>query len=420
MEAGRLGCQPQPQPRLKLYESHDKKHRQAECSEVAVFLGPFRHSRPLPEPSPPPMKPSATKAERWGVFAAIMVMLVILPSLNAFTSASSFLHVSDFSINLYGKYLCYAILAISVDMLWGYTGLLSLGQALFFTLGGYMMGMYLMRMIGDLGQYHKQIPDFLVFLGWSTLPAFWRPFANFAFALMMAFVMPGALALIFGFLAFRSRIRGVYFSILTQALTYAACLLFFRNSLLMGGNNGFTDFKFILGHDLRTAATQRGLYIVTALALVLIYLGCRRLSQTKFGLVQQAIRDSENRVLFSGYAAGDYKLFVFVLCAAIAAVGGVLYVPQVGIINPSEMAPEKSLEAVVWVAVGGRGTLIGPVLGAISINALKSWATRAYPDLWLLILGGLFILITVFMPKGIVGLPGQFQALRNRRCARSQ
>jgi urea transport system permease protein len=221
-------------------------------------------------------------------------------------------------------------------------------------------------------------------------------------------------AAIFGFLAFRSRIRGVYFSILTQALTYAACLLFFRNSLLLGGNNGFTDFKFILGYDLRSPATQRGLYIATALALLLVYLGCHWLSRTKFGLIQRAIRDSENRVLFSGYAAGYYKLFVFVLCAFIASLGGILYVPQVGIINPSEMGTDKSLEAVVWVAVGGRGTLIGPVIGAIFINALKSWSTRAYPDMWLLILGTLFILVTVFMPKGIVGVPGQLRAIRER------
>lgn len=363
------------------------------------------------------MRRAATKTERLGLAAAAFTLLVILPFLNA-TPVGSFMHVSDFSINLYGKYLCYAILAISVDMLWGYTGLLSLGQALFFTLGGYMMGMYLMRMIGDLGQYHKPIPDFLIFLGWSNLPTFWQPFCSFPFALLMAFLLPCALASVFGFLAFRSRIRGVYFAILTQALTYAACLLFFRNSLLLGGNNGFTDFKFILGHDLRTPSTQRGLYLISAVALVVVYLGCRWLSQTKFGLVQQAIRDSENRVLFSGYAAAYYKLFVFVLCAAIAAVGGILYVPQVGIINPSEMSPENSLEAVVWVAVGGRGTLIGPVLGAIGVNALKSWATRAYPDLWLIILGGLFILITVFMPKGLVGLPGYVRAIKNHWRAR--
>ncbi|MDB6021572.1 MAG: urea transporter, permease protein UrtC [Pedosphaera sp.] len=344
-----------------------------------------------------------------------VIMLLVIPSLNAFTPPGSFIHISDFSINIYGKYLCYSILAISVDLLWGYTGLLCLGQALFFALGSYMMGMYLMRMIGDLGQYHKPIPDFLVFLGWSNLPEFWKPFSSFPFALLMAFILPGTLALIFGHLAFRSRIRGVYFSILTQALTYGACLLFFRNSLLLGGNNGFTDFKFMLGHDLRLASTQRGLYLVSAVALVLVFSFCRWLSRTKFGLVQQAIRDSENRVLFSGYAAGNYKLFVFVVSALIAALGGILYVPQVGIINPSEMEPKNSIEAVVWVAIGGRGTLIGPIIGAVAVNVLKSWATRAYPDLWLLILGGLFIVVTVFMPGGIVGLPAQLRQMRERR-----
>ena len=359
------------------------------------------------------MTTSQTKS-RWGLLGAAALVLFALPALNAFTAPGSLLHVSDFSINLYGKYLCYAILAISVDVLWGYTGLLSLGQALFFSLGGYMMGMHLMRRIGSLGQYHEPIPDFLVFLGWHNLPAFWKPFSSFPFAVLMGFVLPGVVALLFGHLAFRSRIRGVYFSILTQALTYAACLLFFRNSLLLGGNNGFTDFKFLLGHDLRAAATQRGLYVASAAVLILVYLGCRWLSQTRFGLVQQAIRDREDRVLFSGYAAGQYKLFVFLLCAAIAALGGMLYVPQVGIINPSEMAPDKSLEAVVWVAVGGRGTLIGPVLGAIGVNALKSWTTRAYPDLWLLFLGTLFVLVTLFMPKGLVGLPAQLLGLRRK------
>ncbi len=356
---------------------------------------------------------------KWALGLAIGVVLILLPALNAFTAPGSLLHVSDFSINLYGKYLCYAILAISVDLLWGYTGLLSLGQALFFTLGGYMMGMHLMRMIGDLGQYHQSIPDFLVFLGWHSLPSFWKPFGSFTFALLMVFLLPGVVALVFGYLAFRSRIRGVYFSILTQALTYAACLLFFRNSLLMGGNNGFTDFKFLLGHDLRSPSTQRALYMASAAALIAVYLGCRWLSRTRFGLVQQAIRDRENRVLFSGYAAEYYKLFIFVLCALIASVGGMLYVPQVGIINPSEMSPEKSLEAVVWVAMGGRGTLLGPVLGAISVNALKSWTTRAFPDLWLLLLGTLFTLVTLFMPKGLVGLPGQLRALRRRLTART-
>ncbi len=355
------------------------------------------------------------KIETWAIGLATVFMLVVLPALNAFPSPDSALHVSNFTINLYGKYLCYAILAISVDLLWGYMGLLSLGQALFFSLGGYMMGMYLMRMIGDLGQYHKPIPDFLVFLGWSTLPAFWKPFSSFPFAMFMAMFLPAALSLLFGYLAFRSRIRGVYFSILTQALTYGACLLFFRNSLLMGGNNGFTDFKFVFGYDLRSPATQRVLYMATVTAVLLIYFACRWLNNTKFGLVQRAVRDSENRVLFSGYSAANYKLFTFVVAAVIASIGGVLYVPQVGIINPSEMAPEKSLEAVVWVAVGGRGTLVGPVLGAFAVNAMKSWATRAYPDMWLLFLGTLFVLVTLFMPKGLVGLPEQIRGWRSRK-----
>jgi urea transport system permease protein len=360
------------------------------------------------------MTRKSIKLELGSVFAVAVLMIIVLPCLNAFTPEGSWLHVSNFTINVYGKYLCYAILAISVDLLWGYTGLLSLGQALFFSLGGYMMGMYLMRMIGNLGQYHEPIPDFLVFLGFSKLPAFWVPFSSFPFAMLMAILLPGALAGLFGYLAFRARIRGVYFAILTQALTYAACLLFFRNSLLLGGNNGFTDFKFMLGYDLREPATQRGLYITTGIALLLVYLFCKWLTMTKFGKVQQAIRDSENRVLFSGYSTVNFKLFVFVIAALIASLGGVLYAPQVGIINPSEMDTEKSLEAIVWVAVGGRGTLIGPIIGAVAVNWLKSWATRAYPDLWLLFLGTMFILVTLFMPKGIVGLPGQLAALKQR------
>ncbi len=358
------------------------------------------------------MSRNSTKIELIAVLAVAVFVIVVMPCLNAFPG--SWLHISDFNINVYGKYLCYAMLAISVDLLWGYTGLLSLGQALFFALGGYMMGMHLMRMIGSLGQYHEPIPDFLVFLGWSNLPEFWKPFSSFAFAMLMA--VPVAAGRggegVFGYLAFRSRIRGVYFAILTQALTYAACLLFFRNSLLMGGNNGFTDFKFIFGYDLREPATQRGLFVCSGVALLLVYLFCKWLTATKLGKVQRAIRDSENRVLFSGYSTANFKLFVFVLAALIASLGGVLYAPQVGIINPSEMDPEKSLEAVVWVSVGGRGTLIGPVIGAFAVNAMKSWATRAYPDLWLLFLGLMFILVTLFMPKGIVGLPAQFKAIK--------
>jgi len=297
-----------------------------------------------------------TKSEVWFAGIIAFIVVVVLPCLNAFLPASSALHVSDFSINLYGKYLTYAVLAISVDMLWGYTGLLSLGQCLFFSLGGYALGMYLMLMIGKLGQYHSDLPDFMVFLGYPKLPLHWVPFYHFWFAAGAVVVVPAFVALVFGFLAFRSRIKGVYFSILTQALTYAACLMFFRNDFTFGGNNGLTDFKFILGYDLRNPATQRMLYVCSGVLLFLVYALCRWLTHTKFGKVQRAIRDSENRVLFSGYATANYKLFIFVVCAIIAALGGALYVPQVGIINPSEMAPDKSLEAVVWVAVGGRGT----------------------------------------------------------------
>jgi len=349
------------------------------------------------------------------VFAIVALFLaVVLPALNAAGI------IAPFTLNVWGKYLCYAVLAISVDMLWGFTGLLSLGQALFFTLGGYMLGMNLMLMIAEKGIYAQSgqnpnlLPDFMVFLGHTQLPSFWKPFYSFPFAVLMVLLVPGIIAYIFGYLAFRSRIKGVYFSILTQALTYGAALMFFRNDMTMGGNNGFTDFRTICGADLRTPGVQRGLYICSAVLLLSVFLGCKWLTKTRFGLVQRAVRDSETRVLFSGYAAANYKLFIFVVCAMIAAVGGALYVPQVGIINPSEMTPEKSLEAVVWVAVGGRGTLIGPIIGAVSVNALKSWATRAYPDVWLLILGGMFVIVVLLMPKGIVGLPAQIKGIVRR------
>jgi len=274
--------------------------------------------------------------------------------------------------------------------------------------------MHLMLMIGKLGQYHSDLPDFMVFLGYPKLPAHWVPFRSFWFAAAAVIVVPGLVALVFGFLAFRSRIRGVYFSILTQALTYASCLMFFRNDFTFGGNNGLTDFKTLLGYDLRSASTQRGLYIASAILLLTVFVGCKWLTTTKLGKVQRAIRDSENRVLFSGYAAANFKLAVFVLASIIAAVGGALYVPQVGIINPSEMATEKSLEAVVWVAVGGRGTLVGPIVGSIFVNALKSYTTRAIPEYWSIILGGMFLLVVLFLPRGLVGLAGQAAALFKR------
>ncbi len=356
-------------------------------------------------------------------FMVVGVLLALLTVIFPLGNAHGLL--SDYTITLWGKYLCYALLAISVDLLWGYTGLLSLGQALFFSLGGYMFGMYLMLQIGMLGSYAKAgqnptgLPDFMVFLGHTFLPPFWRPFNSFSFAVMMVFVVPGLLALAFGFLAFRSRIKGVYFSILTQALTYGAALMFFRNDFTMGGNNGFTDFKFILGHSLvekdAGPATMRGLFIASGVVLLLVCLFCHWINGTKFGLVRQAIRDGENRVLFSGYATANFKLFVFVIAAFIAAVGGALFVPQAGIINPDQMTPAKSIEAVVWVAVGGRGTLIGPIIGAISINALRSWATQAYPDSWLIILGLIFLLVVLFLPGGMVSLPGKIMALRGHK-----
>ncbi len=344
------------------------------------------------------------------IIAVCVILGVLMPLANVCG------WVENYTLNVWGKYVCYAIFAISIDLLWGYTGLLCLGQALFFSLGGYMIGMHLMLMIGTLGQYKSTLPDFMVFLGHTQLPAFWKPFYSFPFAAMMVLLVPGLLAFVFGYLAFRSRIKGVYFSILTQALTYGASLLFFRNDLIMGGNNGFTDFRTLLGQDLRQPDTQRLLYVLSVVLLAVVLFGCKWLSQTRFGMIQRAIRDSENRVLFSGYAAANYKLFVFVLSALIAALAGALYVPQVGIINPDEMTPAKSLEAVVWVAVGGRGTLIGPVIGAVSVNAMKSWATRAYPDWWLIFLGGAFVLIVLFMPKGILGL---FQSLIER-CNRNK
>jgi len=469
--------------------------------------------------------------------------LVVLPCLNAFLPPTSPLYVNTFTLSLYGKYLTYAVLAMGVNLLWGYTGILSLGQCAFFALGGYALGMYLMLLIARLGQYRSDLPDFMVFLEFATkypetggLPRHWIPFHSFWFAAAMVVLVPALVAYVFGFLAFRSRIKGVYFSILSQALTYAMCLMFFRNDFTFGGNNGLTDFKFILGTPVLTMdeikdpsalamrlkeggdpvskflasqfsantrkqlteysggevpvtlksnlveslnlfistqplyekerfagvalppeiaartgehlkdapmlqfnrqlleqvypkeiakkdfagyvvnapATKRALYIGSGVLLLLAYVFCRWLTSTKFGLIQRAIRDSENRVLFSGYATADFKLFVFVTAAIISALGGALFVPQVGIINPSEMAPDKSLEAVVWCAVGGRGNLLGPILGAVGINSLKSYATHALAEQWPYILGALFIFVTIFMPKGLVGLPEQLRALWRR------
>ncbi len=367
------------------------------------------------------MKHSLPKSHLIGLIIGFFIVLIVMPGLNMLPAGNP-LYISTFTLSLYGKYLCYAILALSVDLLWGYTGLLSLGQCLFFSLGGYALGMYLMLKIGTRGQYHTDLPDFMVFLEFikrfpetGGLPPHWIPFRHFWFAAAAVLWVPAVVALIFGFLAFRSRIKGVYFSILTQALTYAACLMFFRNDFTFGGNNGLTDFKDILNFDLNSASTRRVLLIVTALMLLATYLLCHWLTVTRFGKIQRAIRDSENRVLFSGYATTNFKLFVFVLSAIIAGLGGALFVPQAGIINPSEMATDKSLEAVVWVAVGGRGTLVGPIIGAVVVNWLKSVATHSAPEYWLYILGGLFIVMTLFFPKGIVGIPELYRAFRQRR-----
>jgi ABC-type branched-subunit amino acid transport system permease subunit len=484
-----------------------------------------------------------SKRELFFIALAALIGLVVLPCLNAFVPDGSWFHVTDLSLNRYGKYLTYAVLALGVNLLWGYTGLLSLGQCLFFSLGGYAFGMYLMMNISRLGQYHEAVPDFMVFLEYQTkyaatggFPSHWIPFKHLWFALAAMVLVPAILAYVFGFLAFRSRIKGVYFSILSQALTYAACLMFFRNDFTFGGNNGLTDFKFMLGtpsleageikdpvafaNQLRTGtngvekylwsqfaptnqarvselatagkaveveqvvtdelnrtmatspiyseqrfagislsdsakvgiaetprdadllklnrqlleeafpgtvahkgftgyvindpSTKRALYIASGVLLLLTYLFCRWLTSTRFGLIQRAVRDSENRVLFSGYATADFKLFVFVIAAVIAALGGALSVPQIGGINPSEMSPEKSIEAVIWVSVGGRGNLLGPILGAIGINSLKSYATHNFAEQWPYILGGLFVFVTLFMPKGIIGLPGQLRAIAKK------
>jgi urea transport system permease protein len=339
------------------------------------------------------------------LLAALALVAVGVPLLNLLVPASSGLHLSTFTITLIGKYLCYAMLALSVDLIWGYCGILSLGQAAFFSLGGYAMGMYLMRQIGSRGVYGDPVlPDFMVFLNWKSLPWFWHGFNHFPWALLMIAAAPAALAMVFGWFAFRSRVNGVYFSIITQALTYALMLAFFRNDMGFGGNNGFTDFKDILGFDLHADATRVVLVVITVSALAGSYLLCRYLTNSRAGRVMRAIRDAESRTRFLGYPVESYKLWAFVLSAVIAGVAGALYVPQVGIINPSEFAPINSIEAVIWVAVGGRGTLSGAVAGAVMVNYAKTYLTGAFPEAWLFALGALFVAVTLFLPHGLVGL----------------
>jgi urea transport system permease protein len=314
----------------------------------------------------------------------------------------SALHASEFLVTLVGKFACYAIVAVAMDLVWGYAGILSLCHGLFFALGGYAMGMYLMRSIGTEGVYRSTLPDFMVFLDWKELPWYWRGFEHFGFAVVMALLVPGLVAYVFGFFAFRSRIGGVYFSIITQAFTYAAMLLFFRNATGFGGNNGLTDFKRILGYPLREPSTRAVLCALSGAALAISYALCRAIAASRAGRVLTAMRDAESKVRFSGYNPVAYKLFAWTLSAVLCGAAGALYVPQVGIVNPSEMQPSSSVEIAIWVAVGGRGTLAGAILGALFVNGAKSWLTNAFPTAWLYVLGGLFVVVTLLLPGGLL------------------
>jgi urea transport system permease protein len=352
----------------------------------------------------------------WLFLGAILATGIVVPVLSLATPATSALHPSSYVVTLLGKYLCYALLALAVDLVWGYCGILSLGHGAFFALGGYAMGMYLMRQIGSRGVYgNAELPDFMVFLNWPELPWYWRGFEHFWFAAPMVLLVPGLLALVSGWFAFRSRVTGVYLSIITQAMTFALMLGFFRNDMGFGGNNGLTDFKDILGFNLQGDGTRAALFFASALALALGFVIASALVTSRFGKVLIAVRDAESRARFLGYRVEHYKLFVFVLSACMAGIAGALYVPQVGIINPSEFAPANSIEVVIWVAVGGRGTLVGPVIGALLVNSAKTYLTAALPEIWLFALGGLFVAVTLFLPRGIVGLIAA--AMPRRRAA---
>jgi urea transport system permease protein len=351
---------------------------------------------------------------------ATLLCVILIAIGNLMVPPGSFLHVPTYAVSLMGKYLCYALLALSVDLVWGFAGVLSLGHGAFFALGGYAMGMYLMRQIGSRGVYADPIlPDFMVFLNYKELPWFWYGFDMFWFAAIMVVLAPATLAFIFGWLAFRSRVTGVYLSIITQAMTFALLLAFFRNDMGFGGNNGLTDFKDILGFDIQSDGTRMGLFAASACALCLGLVICKAVVASKLGKVLVAVRDAESRTRFLGYRVEHYKLFVWTLSAALAGIAGALYVPQVGIINPGEFAPANSIEMVIWVAVGGRGTLYGPILGAILVNGAKTFFTGAIPEVWLFALGALFVGVTLFLPKGVLGLYGmlhqRFEKIRAPR-----
>ncbi len=359
---------------------------------------------PTPVPITIPSKGLLTGKSWSAVFVAIVVVAVLVPVMNLVVPEGSVFHLSEYAVQLIAKIMCYAICALAMDLIWGYTGILSLGHGVFFALGGYAMGMYLMRQIGSDGQYRLPMPDFMVFLNWKEFPAAWAFSDSFIAQMLLVVLVPGLLAFVFGYFAFRSRIKGVYFSIITQAMTYAAMLLFFRNETGFGGNNGFTDFKRILGVPIATPSMRMTLFVITGCTLIGFFLMARWLVGSKFGRVLQAIRDAETRVMFTGFNPLHYKLAIWVISAVMCGVAGALYVPQVGIINPGEMSPAASIEIAIWAAVGGRGTLIGPIVGAFFVNSAKSWFTQAFPEFWLYFLGALFIAVTIFLPQGIIGL----------------
>jgi urea transport system permease protein len=363
--------------------------------------------------SPLSLLPPWLRTDRAGhvLLLVLLITAIVVPVLHLAVPASSPLHLSSYVVTLIGKYLSYALLALAVDLVWGYCGILSLGHAAFFALGGYAMGMYLMRQIGPRGVYGDPVlPDFMVFLNYTELPWFWHGFDMFWFAALMVMVAPGLLALVFGWLAFRSRVTGVYLSIITQAMTYAPMLAFFRNDMGFGGNNGFTDFKDILGFNLQSPQTRSVLLVLTALTVGAAYVVCRWIVSSRTGRVVRAIRDAESRTRFIGYRVEAYKLWVFVFSAVLAGIAGALYVPQVGIINPSEFSPINSIEVVIWVAIGGRGTLYGAIAGAVLVNYAKTWFTTALPSVWLYLLGGLFVVTTLLLPRGVAGLLGTRKA----------
>jgi urea transport system permease protein len=340
----------------------------------------------------------------WAALVAfVIVVAVIVPLLFVVVPQTSPLHLSAYFVTLVGKIMCYCIVAVAMNLIWGYTGILSLGHGVFFALGGYMFGMYLMRMIGHEGQYQSDLPDFMVFLDWKAYPWYWSFTNHFWYAALLVVLVPGILAFVFGFFAFRSRIRGVYFSIITQAMTFAFMLLFFRNDTGFGGNNGFTDFKRIFDFRIAEPGTRATLFAITGLYLAGVLVLSRAIIRSKLGRVLTAIRDSENRLMFSGYNPLWFKLSIWTLSAVLCGIAGAFYVPQVGIINPSEMSPAQSIEIAIWVAVGGRGTLLGPIVGAALVNGAKSFFTQSFPEYWLFFLGLLFILVTLFLPKGFVG-----------------